>query len=85
MRFAPNNESQVWQCVSKRGTCRRLVQHAACKLLVSSAISNKDLDDGGQTLREGNESLFFLLEVVWSRMGTPLGGHPPNAAEHGLR
>ena len=70
VRFAPNNESQVWQCASKRGTCRRLVQHAACKLLVNNAINNKDLDYGGQTLRENNESISLgLMSRVpgWAR------------------
>ena len=77
-----NNESQVWQCVSKQGTCAILVQHAACKLLICGAIGNKDLDDGGQTLLERRKSLPWLLDAVRFWVMFPLGGDSPNTSEH---
>ena len=84
MRFVPDNETQVWQCVPKRGACRKLVQHAACKLLINSSVGNKQLDNEGKMLREGNKTLWIPLCLKYARVPAPLGGQCPDAAEHGL-
>jgi hypothetical protein len=84
VRFVPDAESHVWQRLSERCACFILLQRATGKLLIWSAISDKDFDNGSKMAGKRCKSARFLPRPVHTCMRAPFCGHFSDAAQHSV-
>ena len=82
MRFVPDAESHVPQRLSERCARFIILQHATGKLLIWSAVSDKDFDNGSQMAGKRCKSARCLTRPVHRSVCAPFGGNLSDAAQH---